>query len=298
VYRTLVALMAIPMRLGAAGLTIDHVTVAGKDLRQMRAALDSIGIGSEYGGPHSNRATEMALTSFPDGSYIELIAPQAKADPQALAAHYWAKYMNGGAGPTAWAARTQDIAAEVRRLQSTGVEVRAPARSGRTRPDGVRLEWESAQVGDEPNGTFFPFLVHDFTPREARAFPTGPPTTKGLSGLKIIVIAVRDLNESIARYRAAYGLPASEQQVDTKFGARLARLPGTPVVLATPIGLHSWVAARLAQFGEGPCAFVLGRSEGKKSGTKYRTASRSTWFGSRISWFDAAKLGWHLGLED
>ncbi len=60
--------------LAAADLTIDHVTVAGKDLKAMQAALTALGIPTEYGGPHSNHATEMALTSFPDGSYLELIA--------------------------------------------------------------------------------------------------------------------------------------------------------------------------------------------------------------------------------
>ena|SRR5947207_11346068 len=72
----------IPMLLGAAELTIDHVTVAGKDLKAMRASLAAAGIQSEYGGPHSNHATEMALTSFPDGSYLELIAIQPNADPR------------------------------------------------------------------------------------------------------------------------------------------------------------------------------------------------------------------------
>src|SRR5437764_220153 len=49
--------------LSAAGLKIDHVTVAGTDVRHLQAALKSAGIDSVYGGPHSNHASEMALTS-------------------------------------------------------------------------------------------------------------------------------------------------------------------------------------------------------------------------------------------
>ncbi|MGH9647203.1 MAG: VOC family protein, partial [Bryobacteraceae bacterium] len=82
-------LLLVPVMLPAADLTIDHVTVAGKDLKSMQATLAALGIPSEYGGPHSNHATEMALTSFPDGSYLELIAIQPNADPAAVAAHYW-----------------------------------------------------------------------------------------------------------------------------------------------------------------------------------------------------------------
>src|SRR5260370_32596280 len=112
-----VAFILIPLSLGAAELTIDHVTVAGKDLKTMQANLAAVGIPSEYGGPHSNHATEMALTSFPDGSYLALIAIQPKADAKALAAHYWAKQMEGNAGPTAWAVRTKAVAAPLRRLR-------------------------------------------------------------------------------------------------------------------------------------------------------------------------------------
>jgi hypothetical protein len=49
-------------------LPIDHVTVAGADLRRMQAALVDLGIETVYGGAHHDGVTEMALVSFPDGS--------------------------------------------------------------------------------------------------------------------------------------------------------------------------------------------------------------------------------------
>ena len=165
-------LLLVPIMLPAADLTpnliIDHVTVAGKDLKVMQATLAALGIPTEYGGPHSNHATEMALTSFPDGSYLELIAIQPNADPAAVAAHYWSKEMQNDAGPSAWAIRPKDLGADVKRLQASGIVVSSPTRAGRARPDGVALEWETANVGKEPNGTFFPFMIRDFTPREQR----------------------------------------------------------------------------------------------------------------------------------
>jgi len=114
------------MTLGAAEISIDHVTVAGRDLKTMQANLAAAGIRSEYGGPHKNHATEMALTSFADGSYLELIALQPNADAKAVASHTWAKQMESNAGPCGWAARVKDIAAEVKRLQAAGVPVSAP----------------------------------------------------------------------------------------------------------------------------------------------------------------------------
>ena len=274
-------------------LTIDHVTVAGKDLKAMQAALAALGIPSEYGGPHSNRATEMALTSFPDGSYMELIAIQPNADPGAVAAHYWSKHMQNDGGPCAWAVRPGDLAAEIKRLQAAGIAANSPVRAGRARPDGVRLDWETANVGEGPNGMFFPFLIRDFTPREQRAAPAGRPSTQDFSGVARVVIAVRDLKASVKRYRAAYGLPAPVEQNDASFGARLALFAGTPVVLATPLEAKSWLAARLNTLGEGPCAFLLGARNAKS----YRVSSKTTWSGSAISWLDTGKTGWWLGFE-
>jgi len=245
----------------------------------MQARLASIGIPSEFGGPHSNGATQMAMASFPDGSYLELIAPQTKPDQSALAAHYWSKQMLGDAGPTAWAVRSKDVAAEVARLRTAGIVVGSPNHSGRKRPDGIELNWETARVGEEPNGTFFPFLIRDSSPREARAFPGGKPTTTKFSGVKFVVIAVRDLHASIKRYQQAYTLPVPSEHDDASLGARVASFSGTPVILAEPLNSQSWITKKIEEFGEGPCAFILGSH------------------GTQLSWLDVQKLGWHLGFE-
>jgi hypothetical protein len=286
-------LVFAPISLPAADLRADHFTACGADVKSMQAKLASIGIQSEYGGPHSNHASEMALTSFPDGSYLELIAIQPKGDPQAIAAHEWSKQMQRDAGPCAWAARSNDVGAELNRLKAAGIAVSAPERSGRYRPDGTRLDWETAQVGKQTRGTYFPFLIRDFSARDWRAFPSGKPTTTDMTGVAKIVVAVRDLAVAADQYRKAYELGAPEQQADAGFGANLAFFPGTPVVLASPINAQSWLTARLNQFGEGPCAFVLSA----RKGAAYQAASKTTWFGASISWFDTAKLGWRLGFE-
>ena len=286
-------LLLISTFLGGADLIVDHASVSGTDLKQMQAHLAAIGIPSEFGGAHSNGATQMAVTSFPDGSYLELIALQTNPDRKALAAHYWSKQMLGNAGPTAWAVREKDVAAEASRLRTAGIVVSAPGKSGRQRPDGVRLDWETARVGDEPQGTFFPFLIRDISLREARAYPTGKPTTLDFSGVKLIVIAVKDLRASVARYRRAFALAVPAEQDDPGFDARLAFFAGTPVILAQPRTPKSWLTLRIQQFGEGPCAFVLGST----GHGKYKAETKSQWFGSEVSWFDPGKLGWHLGFE-
>jgi hypothetical protein len=279
--------------LGGADSKIDHVTIAGADLKQMQARLASVGIASVYGGAHVTHASEMALVSFPDGSYLELMGIPAGADPQAVAAHFWAKNLKENAGPTAWAMRTKDLAAEVGRLKTAGVAVASPAPGGRTRPDGVRLQWVTCDIGEGLRGAFFPFLIEDKTPREQRVYPQGKPTTKDFRGVTRVVIAVRNLDDAIKRYHQAYGEPPPIKQADASFGGYLALLGNLPVVLAQPLNASSWLAERIEQFGEGPCAFVLAAM----SPGKFQAASKTRWFGAEVFWFHEEKLGWRLGFE-
>jgi hypothetical protein len=272
---------------------IDHVTIAGSDLKQMQARLASVGIASVYGGAHSNRATEMALVSFPDGSYLELMGVPPNADAQAVSAHVWGKLLKENAGPVAWAMRTKNLAAEVSRLKAAGVAVGTPAGSGRVRPDGVHLEWQTSDIGEGIRGAFFPFLIEDKTPRAQRVYPQGKPVTREFRGVALIVIAVRSLDDAIKRYHQAFNEPPPIKQIDAGFGAHLALLGNLPVVLAQPLNAESWLTERLERFGEGPCAFVLAAV----NPGHFAASSKSRWFGAEISWFDAEKVGWHLGFQ-
>ncbi len=244
----------------------------------------------EYGGPHANHMTEMALASFPDGSYLELMGIQHGADPAAVASHTWSQFLRRNGGPCAFALRVTDVNAEIERLKRAGIRVGAAEKSGRTRPDGVTLFWETADVGPGPRGSFFPFLIRDFTPRENRAYPSGKPTTAQFRGIALVVIGVRNLEASIAQYRKAFDLPAPKRQRDEAFGADLVWFEGSPVVLAAPMPVDSWLARRIAQYSDSPCAFVLGTATGM-NGQK-----TSNWFGHPISWVGDVNLGWRLGV--
>jgi catechol 2,3-dioxygenase-like lactoylglutathione lyase family enzyme len=292
--RYLWGLVLLAGGLAGAELQIDHVTVAGSSLKTLQGQLSAVGIESVYGGAHVNGATEMALVSFPDGGYLELMALQPHADPKAVDEHVWAKFLRENAGPCAFAVREKDIAAEVARLKAAGVTVAAPVRSGRQRPDGVRLEWQTSDVGAELRGTFFPFLIQDMTPRAQRAFPQGKPVTRDFKGIARVVIVVANLEAAVKRYRQAYGLPEPLRQVDKEFGAHLAFLGGSPVVLAQSLKADSWLTERIEKFGEGPVGIVL---TGAHTG-RYRAPVSTRWMNTKISWLDPKLLGWRLGFEE
>jgi len=290
-HQALLTVLLLPVVLAAADLKVDHATVAGTNLDAMRKTLTAVaGFSPEYGGPHSNHATEMALVSFPDGSYLELMGIQAKPDPAAVAAHVWSKFLTTNAGPCAFALRVTDINAEVRQLKSAGITTGAPEAAGRTRPDGTKLVWQTVNVGPGHRGSLFPFLIGDLTPRENRAYPSGKPTTDRFGGIAKVVIGVNDLDSAIAQYRKAFGLPAPLRQQDARFGADLAWFEGTPVVLARGLGESSWLSKRVREYGDAPVAFILTAGNGI-------AGSASRWFDHSIFWMDDAKLGWRLGVE-
>ncbi len=291
--RVLPVLTLFAVVMPAANLQIDHATVCGSSIQKLQDGLKAAGIQSVYGGAHVNHATEMALVSFPDGAYLEMMAIQPHADPHAVDEHVWSKFLSADAGPCAWAVREKEIAAEVARLKSAGIPVSAPVKSGRQRPDGVRLEWQTSDIGTELRGTFFPFLIQDLTPREQRAYPQGKPVTTDFKGISRVVLAVKDLDAAVKRYRQAYALPEPLRQVDKEFGAHLAAFGGSPVVLAQSLTADSWLSARIDKFGEGPCAIILSAARAQK----YHASGHSQWFGARISWSDPQILGWRLGYE-
>lgn len=287
--------LVLPAALAAAdsqtALKIDHITVAGTHLDAMRKALiAAAGIHTEYGGPHSNHATEMALAGFPDGSYLELMGIQANADPVAVSMHVWSKFLQNDAGPCAFALHVSDIDAEIRQLKSAGIAAGMPESSGRTRPDGTKIAWETVDVGAGRRGSLFPFLIRDVTPRENRAFPSGKPTTDAFRGVAKVVIGVADLDGAIAQYRQAFHLAAPVREKNTALDADLAWFEGTPIVLARGMGGDSWLSRRVREYGDAPCAFVLKAPGGV-------TGIPSRWFGHAIFWTDEAKLGWRLGVE-
>ena len=289
--RSVLTLTLLALPLCAADLRIDHVTLAGTRLEEMREAFTAAtGIPTEYGGPHANHLTEMALSSFPDGSYLELMGIQRTAEPAALAAHTWSRFLRDNGGPCAFALRVTDVSAEIKRLTNVGIRVGDAEKSGRLRPDGVALSWETADIGSGSRGSFFPFLIRDFTPRENRVFPTGKPTSTQFQGVGLVVIGVRNLEDSIAEYRKAFQLPEPKRQWDEAFGAALAWFEGTPVVLAASLKPDSWLARRIAHFGEAPCAFVL------TTGSGMAGQGASNWFGHPLSWLGDAKRDWRLGV--
>ncbi len=273
-------------------LELDHVSICGPDLDALRQAFADASMTPDFGGPHGNGVTQMALIGFDDQSYIELIAP---VKPGVTEGSDWARFMTGDAGSCAWAAGTNVLLQNVDRLKKAGIAVSEPKRGSRKRPDGMSLEWITAQAGPGSPGSMLPFMIEDQTPRAWRVQTSQSVKDAPVYGVENVIIGVNNLDSAIALFRKAYGWsePLTETQKD--FG-KLAYFPGEPVILAAPSG-GGWLADRLGRFGESPVAFLLGTRDFTAAAKKYKLNNAKTWFGQKVSWFDPAKLkGARLGV--
>jgi hypothetical protein len=273
-------------------LEIDHVSVCGSNLDTLRQDFTGVGLTPDLGGPHGNGITQMAMVGFDDASYIELIAP---IKPGVTEGSSWAKFMSAEAATCAWAVGTNVLLQEVDRLKKAGIPVRSPERGSRKRPDGMSVEWMTADVGNATQGATLPFIIEDETPRPWRVQTSESVKGSPIYGIESVVIGVNNLDASIALFRKAYGWaePLTETQKD--FG-KLAYFPGEPVILAAPSG-GGWLSEHIGKFGEGPVAYLLGTRDFAGATKKYRLSVNRTWFGQKVAWFDAGKLkGVRLGV--
>lgn len=275
-------------------IKVDHASVCGSHLDTLRAGFASVGLTTDYGGPHAHGGTQMALLGFDDGSYLELIAPQ-KASMAADSG--WAKMIAGDSGACAWAIGTHNLQDDLARFRRQGMNVEGPAPGSRTRPDGKVIEWETATVGPGAPGATLPFMIQDKTAREMRVQPSASVKNSGLLGIAIVILGVNDLDASAGLFRSAYGWQTPRTEDHPEFGAKLAYFPGSPVILAAPSGGHSWLSERLKNFGESPIAYLLGTSDIGAANTRYKLSSKSKWFDRDLAWFDPQKLsGVRLGV--
>src|SRR6266849_1717243 len=60
-------------------LELDHVSICGSNLDTLRQAFTDVGMTPDFGGPHGNGITQMAIIGFDDASYIELRAPAGRS---------------------------------------------------------------------------------------------------------------------------------------------------------------------------------------------------------------------------
>ena len=251
-----------------AGLALDHVVIAVSDLEAAMADYRALGFTVVAGGSHPGRTSHNALVVFADGSYLELIAWESPNPAE----RWCVEFGRHGEGLMDFALLPDDVAGVIASARARGLHLNGPIEGGRKRPDGAELKWHTGR-----QVTFdLPFLCGDVTPRALRV-PEGEVRVhpNGVTGIATVTVAVRDLDESLGRYRALVGGEGAAEVACTVAAAGLrtaiVRAGTTDIVLAMPegdaveSGLGKCVRERLALRGEGPAAMTLRLSPGASS---------------------------------
>lgn len=247
-------------------LPLDHIVVAVHDLDKTIADYTALGFHVLRGGDHPGRTSHNALVVFADGAYFELIAFKEPSPNE----RWWRQLDTHGEGIVDFALLPPDTAATVARAAERGLQLTGPLDGGRLRPDGERLQWQTARSPTQD----LPLLCGDITPRGLRV-PEGDARVhaNGALGVSSLAIAVFDLDTSLLRWRALLGDAAVGQAVAVPGGdARIAvvQLGATTLILSSPRGARgeagSPLAQRLATRGEGPYALVLRTGDAGQSG--------------------------------
>ena len=193
---------------------LDHLVILVRDLDRAVRDYETLGFTVTPGGEHADGLTHNALIPFRDGSYLELVAFLDPDDPRDNI-WGWRPFLSSGGGLIDYCVASDDLRADVRRLESLGFGVEGPTDGGRRLPDGEEIRWRTARI--HQNGRLLPFLVEDLTPRSLRV-PNGPSAAhqNGAVGISRLEVAVPDAEGAARSFDALTG---TDLEVSLRLGA-------------------------------------------------------------------------------
>ncbi|HEX7587740.1 MAG TPA: VOC family protein, partial [Anaerolineae bacterium] len=208
------------------------------------------------GGEHPSFGSHNALVAFGDGTYLELLA----FNDAALATQsFWrdgVKMLTVKQGFGGFVLASNDLAGDVTQLRAQKLDIADLNAGSRMRPDGRRVEWQTALIGGTPSGAL-PFLIQDVTPRELRvqAAKEGFGET---AHVKEVVVAVKHADLTRDTYRTLLGVEPRRVHNNTgdATGYRFMLPWGTLIVVQPEAGGNA-MADQVSLRGEGLYALTL-----------------------------------------
>ena len=187
--------------------SLDHLVVLVRDLDRAVGDYGALGFEVTLGGEHADGLTRNALIPFEDGTYLELVA---FVDPEDTRDNIWGwrPFLRRGGGLIDYCAASDDLGADVRRLEDLGFAVDGPTEGGRRLPDGAEIRWRTARVRQD--GRLLPFLIEDLTPRERRVPAAEHPN--GARGISCLDIATPDAAGAAAFLAALIGAKGASEK--------------------------------------------------------------------------------------
>jgi catechol 2,3-dioxygenase-like lactoylglutathione lyase family enzyme len=232
---------------------IDHLVILVPKLTDAMEQYRKLGFQVLQGGEHPH-GTHNALVTFQDGSYLELIAFK---EPEKRHDHRWYRFLDRP-GLVDFAIGAENIEPELERVRAVGIPYEGPNPGARKRPDGVQLEWRTAPPPDDRTGEL-PFLIDDITDRGLRV-PGGTEAEhdNGVTGMRSLTVAVRDLEEAVQEYEALLGVEAERgEHEDLGADTAIVKCGQHDIILAYPTTPSSPLVGQIQQRGDGPFQATL-----------------------------------------
>jgi catechol 2,3-dioxygenase-like lactoylglutathione lyase family enzyme len=154
---------------------LDHLVILVRDLDRAVRDYEGLGFTVTPGGEHADGLTRNALIPFADGSYLELVAFVDPEDPRDNV-WGWRAFLPSGGGLIDYCAASDDLEADVRRFEESGLGVEGPTEGGRRLPDGTEIRWRVARIRQK--GRLLPFLIEDLTPARRASPADRPPSMR------------------------------------------------------------------------------------------------------------------------
>jgi hypothetical protein len=152
---------------------LDHLLLAVPDLcAGMEAFAALTGVAPMRGGAHAGYGTHNALVGLGAGIYLELIAPDPAQPLEGTLGGAIAARRR--AGMLSFCLAADDLETAVAPARQAGLALPPPAPMGRTRPDGLRMDWIIQRLDETPAPGVLPFLI-DWrgAPHPSASTPTG-----------------------------------------------------------------------------------------------------------------------------
>ena len=138
---------------------LDHLVYATPDLERTVEELDErLGVRASAGGQHPGRGTRNALISLGPRMYLEIVGPDP-SQPEPQGPRWFGIDSLTGPRLVAWAAATDNLAAVSAKAASHAVRLGPVITGGRTRPDGIRLQWNVTDPTTFVGDGLVPFFI-------------------------------------------------------------------------------------------------------------------------------------------
>ena len=247
------------------GLTIDHVLIAVRDLKDTADVFNNLGFTVTPEGLHPGRGSRNRLVVF-ENDYLELISITDPTLP--LFRPNMAVFLESRQGVFIFSMGTSDVQKVFLETKSRGLKINEPIYGARHSAGGdMEYSWHQSEIEpDEFPGSQTFFIQHDHSIKQRYKNPPNAWNHKnGSLGIYNLTLVVDDAMESARQWASILNLEISYRGVLDLLSAKRVSLAFDNCTLdfLSPTG-QGVIQDFLTEFGSGPYSMAIKVKDLKK----------------------------------